>query len=122
MNKIADPLKTLGVPEGASEEAVRLRYLELVKQFPPERDPERFREIHTAYEAAKDPLVIARRLLEPPDSDAPPRWSAVIDEQKEEPPALGVDLLLSLGNCEEDHAEARDGTEERDATEERDGL
>jgi len=92
-----DPLKTLGLPAGATESEIRSRYLKLVKQFPPEQSPERFREVHAAYKAAKDPLVIARQLLEPP-SQLLPEFSDAIDEQVKNPPALTVALLLSLGN------------------------
>ncbi len=96
-NVIADPHRVLGLPQNASAEEIRVRYLELVKEFPPERDADRFREIRAAYEAAKDPLVIARVLLRPPDDD-PPEWSSVIQEQKKHAPNLSVDFLLSLGN------------------------
>ena len=36
------------------------RYLELVRQFPPDQAPERFAAVHAAYDALRDP---ARRLL-----------------------------------------------------------
>lgn len=93
----SDPFDVLGVPKDASEAEIRARYLELVKRFPPERDADKFREVQAAFEAAKDPLLIARRLLEPP-SDEAPRWSDAIEEQKRIPPALTPTLLLSLGN------------------------
>jgi hypothetical protein len=96
----SDPFQVLGLPDNAGEEDVRIRYLDLVKQFPPDREPERFREIHAAYTAAKDPLVIARQLLSPPSDDAP-SWSEVIDQQRAKPPRLSVDFLLSLGNRDE---------------------
>lgn len=93
----ADPFLVLGLPRDAGEAEVRARYLALVKQFPPERDPEKFREIRTAFEASKDPLSIARRLTTPPDEVAPP-WSQAIAEQKRNPPRLSPAFLLSLGN------------------------
>lgn len=94
---ITDPLRVLGLPQRASEDEIRSRYLELVKQFPPDHAPDRFREVRAAYEAAKDPLVVARALLQPPD-EIVPEWSAVIDEQMKCPPAMNVNFLLSLGN------------------------
>ena len=93
----ADPFAVLGLARDAGEAEIRARYLELVKQFPPEREPDKFREIRTAFEAAKDPLVIARRLIEPP-GDEVPQWSEVIEAQKRNPPRLSPALLLSLGN------------------------
>lgn len=92
-----DPFHVLGVPPDAGEAEVRARYLELVKQFPPEREPEKFREVRAAFEAARDPLVIARRLLEPPGEE-PPQWSDAIEEQKRIRPPLTPRFLLSLGN------------------------
>lgn len=95
----SDPFSVLGVPRGASEAEVRARYLELVKQFPPDQAPDKFREIREAFEAAKDPLVIARRWIEPPDPDQePPSWEAAIQAQKQVPLKLTVSFLLSLGN------------------------
>jgi len=96
-NVITDPHRVLGLPQHASEEEIRARYLELVKEFPPDRDPDRFREVRAAYEAAKDPLVVARALLQPPD-EVTAEWSTVIKEQQKRPPAMSVDFLLSLGN------------------------
>lgn len=92
-----DPFLRLGVSRDAGEAEVRARYLTLVKQFPPEQEPEKFREIRAAYEAAKDPLSIARRLVLPPE-DAVPQWSDVLQTQKRNPPSLSPAFLLSLGN------------------------
>lgn len=92
-----DPFQVLGLPQNAGESEVRSRYLELVKQFPPDREPERFREIRAAYEAAKDPLSIAKRLAAPPGDDVP-QWSAVLQAQQRNPPRLTAPFVLSLGN------------------------
>jgi curved DNA-binding protein CbpA len=92
-----DPFQVLGLPTDATEAEIRARYLALVKQFPPERDPDKFHEFHTAFQAAKDPLLIARRLIIAP-SDEPPEWSEALEQQKRNPPALTPRLLLSLGN------------------------
>jgi len=99
------PFSVLGVPREASEEEIRARYLELVKKFPPDRDPDKFREIRSAYEAAKDPLTIAGRLIQPPDED-PPSWESVIEAHKEHPPKLTPAFLISLGNRDSQNAPA----------------
>lgn len=44
----------LGLLPDAQDEQIRKRYLSLVKQYTPERDPDRFQEISTAYERIKD--------------------------------------------------------------------
>lgn len=93
-----DPFAVLGLPPGSDEASVRARYLELVKRHPPERDPVRFRAIHAAYQAARDPLAIAQQLIDPPADAAPHPWKQIIDRHRERPPRLRPDLLLSLGN------------------------
>lgn len=57
MNK--DPLAVLELPSDADEAAIRRRYLELVRQFPPDRAPERFAEVRAAYDELRHP---SRRL------------------------------------------------------------
>lgn len=99
-----EPFRVLGLPADAGEKQVRQRYLELVRQFPPEHEPERFQEIHGAYLAAKDPLVIARRLLQSVDEE-PAAWSDILDRHQSRPPKLSREVLLSLGN-------RRDGAEQ----------
>ncbi|HKI21415.1 MAG TPA: DnaJ domain-containing protein [Isosphaeraceae bacterium] len=56
---MSDPHDVLGLTPDAGETEIRQRYLELVRAFPPERAPERFAAVHTAYEALRDP---AKRL------------------------------------------------------------
>jgi curved DNA-binding protein CbpA len=45
---------TLGLSPDASDAEIRKRYLQLVRENPPGRNPERFRKIAAAYEALKD--------------------------------------------------------------------
>ncbi len=92
-----DPFQVLGVSPDAGEAEVRGRYLELVKQFSPEREPDKFREIRAAYESAKDPLSIARRLITPPPEETP-QWSETLKAQQANPPRLTAAFVLSLGN------------------------
>jgi DnaJ-class molecular chaperone len=49
-----DPYTVLGIPADAADEAIRKRYLELARQFPPEQHPERFAAVRAAYEKVKD--------------------------------------------------------------------
>jgi hypothetical protein len=48
-----DPLVVLGVVQDADDDAIKQRYLALVRAFPPDREPERFQEIRGAYEAVR---------------------------------------------------------------------
>ena len=49
-----DPFTVLGVSEEADDAEIRRRYLALVREFPPDRAPERFQELRAAYEALSD--------------------------------------------------------------------
>jgi hypothetical protein len=51
---MSDPFTVLGVDETADDGEIRRRYLALVRDFPPDRAPERFREYRAAYEALSD--------------------------------------------------------------------
>ena len=65
----ADPYRVLGIDRQAAEGEVKRAYFQLVRQFPPEREPERFQEIRAAYELLRDPDKRAQVdlfLLQPP--------------------------------------------------------
>jgi curved DNA-binding protein CbpA len=51
---VIDPYSVLGIDDDADDDAIRRRYLELVREFPPERHPERFAAVRAAYERLKD--------------------------------------------------------------------
>jgi curved DNA-binding protein CbpA len=54
-----NPYEVLGLPADSDDQAIRKRYLELVRQFPPEHHPEKFAAVRAAYERLKD---VATRL------------------------------------------------------------
>ncbi len=51
---MADPYQILELAPDSDDEAIRRRYLELVRQFTPERHPEKFAAIRAAYEGLRD--------------------------------------------------------------------
>ena len=51
---MSDPYEVLALPADSDDETIRRRYLELVRQFPPERSPEKFAAIRQAYESLRD--------------------------------------------------------------------
>lgn len=63
MSSDDDPYTILGVDPGAGEAAIRRRYLELVREFSPERSPERFAAIRRAYDQIRDPITRLRGAL-----------------------------------------------------------
>ena len=58
---MTDPYEVLGLSTDSDDEAIRRRYLELVRQFPPERNPEKFAAVRAAYENLKDVATRLRR-------------------------------------------------------------
>lgn len=62
---MTDPYQVLDLPTSADEAAIRKRYLELVKQYPPDRAPEKFAAIRAAYEALRNrDQRLSRQLFE----------------------------------------------------------
>jgi curved DNA-binding protein CbpA len=49
-----DPFTVLGVTDDADDAEIRQHYLALVREFPPDRAPERFQELRAAYDALSD--------------------------------------------------------------------
>ena len=63
MAMIDNAYQVLGVRPDADEAEIRQRYLALVRQFPPERDPQRFAEIRAAYDHLRDPVTSLEQRL-----------------------------------------------------------
>jgi len=59
----ADPYEVLGLDGGSDDAEIRRRYLELVRQHPPDRDPQQFAAVREAYEQLRDPEVRLRSKL-----------------------------------------------------------
>jgi curved DNA-binding protein CbpA len=51
---MSDPYAVLGLAADADDDTIRRRYLELVREFSPERHPQKFAAIRQAYESLKD--------------------------------------------------------------------
>jgi curved DNA-binding protein CbpA len=51
---MTDPYAVLGLPPDSDDEAIRRRYLELVRQYSPEHHPEKFAAVRAAYESLRD--------------------------------------------------------------------
>ncbi len=68
---MTNPFSILGIDENADDEIIRHAYLQQIRLFPPERDPDRFQAIHQAYETIKskrDRLRYRLFSMEPPQS------------------------------------------------------
>ena len=54
--KSSNLYRILGTNSNAGEELIKQRYLEKVREFPPEENPEEFKVIRKAYDTLKDPF------------------------------------------------------------------
>jgi hypothetical protein len=88
---IHSPFDVLGLDSNATATEIRARYLELVRQHPPEHDPDRFAEIHDAYTAVSDPIQLWASRLFTPEIPEP---NDVIDGIQFKPQRLPTDGLL----------------------------
>jgi curved DNA-binding protein CbpA len=60
---MTDPYEVLDLPPDSADDAIRLRYLELVRRYSPEHHPERFAAVRAAYEQLRDRDERLRRRL-----------------------------------------------------------
>jgi curved DNA-binding protein CbpA len=75
---MTDPYTVLGLPPDSDDEAIRRRYLELVRKFSPEHHPERFAAVRAAYESLRDATTRVRhRLFEAGKQDS---LDAIVEE------------------------------------------
>ncbi len=89
--------ESLGLPPDADDAQIRQRYLELVREFPPDRAPERFAEIRGAFDALKDPLAqLERHLFSLTTQDSLKTLSQNL-RARLSTAKLPIDVLLSLG-------------------------
>jgi curved DNA-binding protein CbpA len=91
---MTDPLAVLGLPPDCDDEAIRRRYLELVRQFSPEHHPERFAAVRAAYEKLRDLNTRLRyRLFEAGKKE---NVEAILEELACRSPRRRVSLKLLL--------------------------
>ncbi len=93
---MTDPYAELGLPGDADDEAIRRRYLELVRAHPPDRDPEKFAKVRAAYDSLKDLNTRLRhRLFERDRQDS---LDALIEELacRSPRPRVSLETLLQL--------------------------
>ncbi len=93
---MTDPYAVLGLPDDSDDEAIRRRYLELVRQYSPEHHPEKFAAIRADYEQLRDLNTRLRhRLFEAGKRES---IDAILEEIECRSPRRRVSLktLLSL--------------------------
>ncbi len=65
---MTNPYAVLELSPGCSEDQIRKAYLEQVRKYPPDRDPERFAKIRDAYDQLRDPVTRIRSQVFSPSS------------------------------------------------------
>lgn len=77
------PFEILNIPERCSDEEAKTAYLQLIRQFPPERFPEKFKEIQAAFEKVKTERErIATRLFRLDPFASSDLWNAIKSEEQ----------------------------------------
>jgi DnaJ-class molecular chaperone len=97
---MTDPYEVLGLPRDADEAAIRTRYLELVRESPPDRAPERFAAVRAAYDEVRDPARRVRsQLFHVATTDS---IDAMVDDLRNRlaRTRLPLDTLLSLAEAQ----------------------
>ncbi|MBF0176343.1 MAG: DnaJ domain-containing protein [Magnetococcales bacterium] len=89
------PFAILGVGPDANDEEIRQAYLRLVREFPPERDPQRFQVVREAYDAVENQRKrLAYRLFATPEVDLTPLLLACLQGGKSQRPGTNDWLEL----------------------------
>ena len=96
---MADPFEVLEIPNDAGADEIRKRYLELVRAFPPEKSPERFAAVHSAYQALRDPAARLQAQLFGFECDGDSLETLAADLRRRlRSVRLSVETLLSLAD------------------------
>jgi curved DNA-binding protein CbpA len=92
-----DPYAVLGIERTSDEAAIKRAYFRLVREYPPEREPEKFQELRAAYDQVRSAEARSQTdlfLLQPPPA-LPRRRKLTYDLDVH--PADVIALALELG-------------------------
>ena len=53
---MSNPYQILEIPKSATQEEIKKAYFGLIKKYPPEKEPEKFKTIRAAYDSLKTPI------------------------------------------------------------------
>ena len=94
-----DPYAVLGVERRADEKTIKKAYFKKVRQFPPEKAPEKFKEIRTAYDQLRNAdrrAQVDLFLLQPPPG-TPNRRKPSYDLSVHKEDIIRLALELAVG-------------------------
>jgi curved DNA-binding protein CbpA len=105
----ANPYAVLGVDRRASDAEIKRAYFRLVREYAPEREPEKFQEVRAAYEALRTPEARARvnlfLLQPPPELARRRRIKQDLSVHPEDIVSLALELALANVSVHEDFHE-----------------
>lgn len=96
-----DPYKRLALPASVDDDQVKAAYLSKVKQFMPERYPQEFQQIQSAYQLLKDQAArVKYQLLNTPTFDPQLILSHCLPSQNRQRPTAAqlINLLENSNN------------------------
>lgn len=83
----------MGVGDDASPQELHAAYLRLVRQHPPDRDPEQFESIRNAYDLLRNPRARAMQVISGPNPLAP--LLELVSEAKSPLRHVSMDLWMA---------------------------
>jgi len=106
-----NPYTVLGVERRASLGEIKRAYFKLVREYPPEEQPEKFQEIRNAYEQLKDPEKRAQidffLLQPPPELTVTSKGRYDLQVHPEDMVRLALELRLTELSFEQDFREPK---------------
>jgi curved DNA-binding protein CbpA len=90
-----NPYKVLGIEREASEAEIKRAYFSLVREHPPERDPEGFKRIRAAYEQLKASKDRAETDLFLIDEPSRPQVLSALRRSEAEPAPVTLETIIA---------------------------
>lgn len=89
-----DPRAILGVADSTSDEEIRSAYLRKLKEFPPDRCPNKFEQVREAYDLLRDRRQRFRHFLLSVDPMAP--LETMLEKNPQDRKFVGPDPWLAV--------------------------
>ncbi|OHD49595.1 MAG: hypothetical protein A2096_01115 [Spirochaetes bacterium GWF1_41_5] len=93
------PYEALNLPDDADDGIIRRAYLEMVKKYTPEKDPDKFRAVNEAYALIKDAEARARLRVFGMKENGTNKLEDLVRPSAPGRKKIGIDAWLSLINC-----------------------
>ena|SRR5438128_1347599 len=90
-----NPYKVLGIERDAGEAEIKRAYFSLVREHPPERDPEGFKRVRAAYEQLRASKERAETDLFLIDEPSPAQVLSSLRHADVEPPPITREAILT---------------------------